>query len=293
MSNDENFEICKVKPTKFPPLLSEINDPPKELYVRGTYPLRDDLKYLCVVGARKFTDYGRSVCEELIAGLANYPVGIISGLALGIDSIAHKAALAAKLYTIAVPGSGIDSSAIYPATHRQLAERILESGGTILSEFEPKLHAAPWTFPQRNRIMAGLSHAILVIEAEKKSGTLITARLAAEYNRDVFVVPGSIHSRTSEGPHLLLRLGATPITKSADILDALNILPIPGVETPAKNYSDCSPQEQKVIGLLRSPMPRDELIRALGLNISEANALLSLMEIKDLIKEEMGEIRLR
>ena len=145
---------------EFPKLLKEINDPPKRLYVEGTLPA-DDAKWLCVVGSRKFSNYGKEVCEELIAGLVGQPVIIVSGLALGIDAIAHNAALNAGLKTIAVPGSGLDPKVLYPKSHFQLARKILEAGGALISEFEPDMVATPYTFPQRNRIMAGLCHATL------------------------------------------------------------------------------------------------------------------------------------
>lgn len=276
----------------FPKRLTEITDPPKKLFVRGELP-PEDHKYLCVVGARKFSEYGKQAVEKLIAGLRGYPIVIISGLALGIDSIAHRAALDAGLKTIAVPGSGLDPKVLYPASHRGLAEKIVEAGGCLLSEFEPMFRPTAYSFPQRNRIMAGLSDAVLIVESELKSGTLITSKFATEYNRDVLTIPGSIFSRTSAGPHMLLRLGATPITSSTELLEALGFKPD---ETKPKNlelvFADASPDEKKVLALLVEPLPRDELISKLGLSTSEANVLLGMMEIKGFIKESVGEIRI-
>lgn len=275
---------------KFPHLLKEITDPPKELYLRGTLPADENLRWLCVVGSRKYTQYGKDVCEKLIAGLCGYPVVVVSGLALGIDSIAHTAALEAGLVTVAVPGSGLGWDALYPRNHVPLAKRILEAGGALVSEFSPDFKATPWSFPQRNRIMAGMSHAVLLIEAGEKSGTLITARLASEYNREVLVVPGSIFAPSHKGSHQFLRLGATPVTSSEEILDSLDV--------KTKNPNDkiktanLSPNEQKVIDLLREPMPRDELIRALEMPVNEANILLSAMELRGLITETLGEVRI-
>jgi DNA processing protein len=204
------------------PQLLEIPQPPEELYIVGELP--KDHIYVSVVGSRRYTDYGQRCCRELILGLRGKPVAIVSGLAYGIDQIAHRSAMDAKLPTIAIPGSGLDPSALYPRGHTQLAEEILYNGGCLLSELEPFEKAAPWTFPQRNRIMAGISRAVLIIEAEEKSGTLITARLATEYNRDVLAVPGSIFSATSAGTNFLLRQGATPITCANDLLQALGLL---------------------------------------------------------------------
>ena len=274
----------------FPPLLTEIPDAPKKLYYRGTLPDWSAYKFLCVVGARKYSSYGKEVCERLIAGLAGYPVIIVSGLALGIDSIAHKAALAAGLKTLVVPGSGLDWNVLYPASHARLAKDIIKAGGALLSEFEPNFKATPYAFPQRNRIMAGMSHAVLVVEAEIKSGTLITSRLATEYNRDVLTVPGSIFSNGSSGPHMLLRLGATPVTSPAELLDALGFK---HEEKPiARDYTNCSVTEKILLELLTQPLPRDKLIRKSGLSASEANATLSVLEIKGLVTESLGEIRL-
>jgi DNA processing protein len=228
----------------------------------------------------------------LISGLRGYNICIVSGLALGIDSIAHRAALDAGLKTIAIPGSGLDSSVLYPSSHKQLAEKILQSGGAMLSEFEPKFRATPWSFPQRNRIMAGLSAAVLVIEAEIKSGTLITSKFATEYNRDVFTIPGSIFSKNSEGPNMLLRLGATPIRNSEDILEALGFKVDETPQNLELKYADCSPEEMLVVKILTEPLPKDELIRQMKMSVSQASTVLSIMEIKGLIQESMGEIRL-
>lgn len=276
---------------EFPKRLREISDPPKKLYIRGVPP-PEDYKYLCVVGARKYSEYGKQAVEKLIAGLRGYPVVIVSGLALGIDSIAHRAALDAGLKTIAVPGSGLDPKVLYPASHLRLAEKIVASGGCLLSEFEPMFRPTSYSFPQRNRIMAGLSDAVLVVEAELKSGTLITSKFATEYNRDVLTIPGSIFSRTSAGPHMLLRLGAIPITSFAELLEALGFDGKLGLKPAAVNYDDCSPDEKKVIAFLSEPASRDELIQSLGIPTSEANVLLGMMEIKGLIMESLGEIRL-
>jgi DNA processing protein len=266
-----------------PHILSEITDPPKQLYIRGSFP-SEEMKFLTVVGSRKYTPYGRQVCEKIISGLRGYPVVIISGLALGIDAIAHRSALETGLATIAVPGSGLDDRVLYPATNRKLAKEILDSGGALISEFEPNWKPRPESFPQRNRIMAGLSHAVLVIEAEMRSGTLITSRLATEYNRDVFAIPGPIHSKNSEGPHMLIQKGAMLIKESKDILDSFNI----SIDKKESNDKALTSQELKVKQILVEPLARDELIRTLNIKPQEANVLLSSLEIKGLIKESVG-----
>src|SRR3989344_4795871 len=179
-------DLKLLSPKDFPPLLREIPDAPKKLYVRGKLPSFNSA-WLAVVGSRACTPYGRQALRYLIEGLRGYPVVIVSGLAYGIDAEAHKAALEAKLPTVAVPGSGLDWNVLYPRANVNLAREILKAGlsgqgGALLSEFEPNLKAADYTFPQRNRIMAGLCKAALVVEAKERSGSLITARLATEYN---------------------------------------------------------------------------------------------------------------
>jgi DNA processing protein len=273
----------------FPELLKQITDPPVEMRIIGETPSTE--KYLAVVGSRKFSEYGKAVCEKLIAGLQGYSITIVSGLALGMDSIGHRSALEAGLPTVAIPGSGLGEKFLYPSQHRGLAEEIVENGGCLMSEFPDNYPSYPSNFPQRNRIIAGMSHATLVIEAELQSGTLITSKYAIEYNRDVFTVPHSIFSKTSEGPHMLLRLGATPITQSSDIVSAL------GLQThedlfEKRDYSDCSTDEHEVIKLLDEPISRDEIIRRLGKPVYVAQTILATMEIKGLIGESMGEIHL-
>lgn len=284
-------DIYKLKPEQFPDALLEIPQPPNKLYVRGKLPEKE-MVYLSVVGSRKNTSYGKDICEKLIEGLKGYPIVIVSGLAMGIDSIAHKIAIKNGITTIAFPGSGLDNSVLYPRTNIQLAEEIIKSGGCLISEMEPNFRATLYSFPQRNRLMAGISKAVLIIEAEEKSGTLITARMALDYNRDVLAVPGSAFSSNSNGTNWLIKQGATPITSSDDILIALGFNIEKPKQTDAERYADCGKDEMKIIELLREPMERNDLIRELGMNIGEANALLSIMELKDLIKEEMGEIRL-
>ncbi|MBP6946038.1 MAG: DNA-processing protein DprA [Candidatus Pacebacteria bacterium] len=278
-------EIKKLKPQNFPALLSEINDPPETLYLRGVLP-PPETKLLAVVGSRRMSRYGQDACEYLIQGLAGYPISIVSGLALGIDGVAHRAALTAGLHTIAVPGSGLSEEALYPRAHLTLSRNILDSGGALLSEMEPDEPAAPYTFPKRNRIMAGMSHATLIIEAGLKSGTLITARLATEYNRELLIVPHSIFSEGGTGGHLFMGLGARPVRSADDILDVFDMK-----KEETKKNIELTPDEERVIGILSAPMPRDELIRALGVATGSANVLLTQMEIRGIIIEFMGEIR--
>ncbi len=282
----QKFPIIRMH--EIPPLLREISDPPLHLNMQGMFPDPSQHTFLAVVGSRKFTSYGKQACEKIISGLHEYPIIIVSGLALGMDAIAHRAALSAGLTTVAVPGSGLDQNVLYPTVNRGLAQEILAHGGALVSEFENSFRATPFSFPQRNRIMAGLSQAVLVVEAEERSGTLITSRLATEYNRDVFTIPGSIFSSTSKGPHMLLRLGATPITSSNDLLAALGFSPV-AEKTPA--HTD-SPQEQLLLDLLNIPKTRDELIQELSWPAKEVSTILTVLELKGRIVLQGGKIRI-
>ncbi|MBU1557940.1 DNA-protecting protein DprA, partial [Patescibacteria group bacterium] len=239
---------------------------------------------------RKYSNYGQEACEKIISELQGYDITIVSGLAIGIDSIAHRSALKNNLKTISVPGSGLDSSVIYPSMNKKLADEIIESGGCLVSEFEPDFKATTWSFPQRNRIMAGIADVILVIEAGEKSGTLITARMGIDYNKDVAVVPASIFSHGAKGSNKLLHQGATPITCGTDLLELLNFSTENNSGQKSLNLDDYSPEERKLIELLSEPMSRDELIRESGMLVTELNPLISLMEIKGLVKESGGEI---
>ncbi|MFT7507592.1 MAG: DNA processing protein [Acidimicrobiales bacterium] len=282
-----SFPIHEVTPEEFPSLLREIPQVPKSLNYRGQLP-PTDMKLLAVVGSRKYSTYGKQVIEHLIGGLKGFNIGIVSGLALGVDSISHEAALRHDLYTLAVPGSGVDDTVIYPARHKGLAKQILEHNGGLLSEFEPTFTATKWSFTQRNRIMAGIAHATLMIEATEKSGTLITARMATDYNREVLVVPGNIFSGNCAGTHQFLKLGATPVTEAKDILYALGIDPEkePQKASLFEVPSDLTELEKKILTYLHEPTDTDTLMRMCSLLPHEANSLLMQMEIKGLITSE-------
>lgn len=277
---------------EFPPQLLEIPQIPDHLYIKGELPPPTDYIYVSVVGSRKHTSYGKDACEKIIRGLKGYPFVIVSGLALGIDSIAHKTALEVGLLTIAIPGSGLDDKVLYPSSNRGLADMILKKGGCLLSEFEPDFRATLWSFPKRNRIVAGISRAVIVIEAPEKSGALITVRMAVDYNRDVFAVPGSIFSDTSKGTNKFIKLGATPLTCAEDILNAFGLIdPLIPTQQTFEELEDASPEEKKLLSLLDQPLSRDELIAKSGISAPSANAIISLLEIKGLVSENLGKIR--
>ena len=272
----------------FPKLLQEMPAAPTHIYVRGVMPAYDHI-FLTVVGARRFSPYGKEVTQTLIEGLRGLPVVIVSGLAFGIDALAHRAALDADLKTIAVPGSGLNDEVLYPRENMALAEEIVRRGGALISHFENDVAAAPWTFPHRNRIMAGISHATLVIEAELKSGTLITSKFAGDFNRNVLTVPGSVFNSKSAGPHMLIKTGATPITCCADLREALGFTS--ETDRSLSSADNLSVDEKLVLAALDHPLSRDELFTSLNRDVISINIALSMLEIKGLITEFMGQIQ--
>lgn len=265
--------------------LGHIPGPPAALWLRGTLP-GPETKRLAVVGSRALTGYGRQACEALIGGLSGYPVSIISGLALGADACAHRAALRAGLHTVAIPGSGLLDARIAPQTNLGLARDILAAGGALLSEHPPDTEAHARFFPSRNRIMVGIADAVLVIEAGERSGTLITSRLAADYGRDLMCVPHRIGDAHGAGSHLFLRLGAELVTESGHILETLGI---PLRESGAsRQLAPMSEDESALYGALEEPRAKDELIRLSGLPAGAALTALIALELKGLAKEEYG-----
>jgi DNA processing protein len=280
----EKAKIKIILKKDFSQLLRETPFPPELLYLKGELP-DENLIHLAVVGTRRCSTYGKEACERIVSDLSEHKIVIVSGLAIGIDAISHKTALLNKAKTIAVLGSGLKDEVFYPQQNLRLAQEIVESGGCLISEYPYAMKAALHTFPQRNRIVAGLSRGIFVVEAPEKSGALITANFALDYNRDVFALVGSIFSGNSVGTNNLIKAGAIPITSSEDILREFGI----NIEETKKEII-LSPLEEKIISALIEPMPRDELIRRVGLAAREINPVLSVLEIRGLIKESGGEI---
>lgn len=215
----EKIDTVSINEPGYPQLLKEINDSPHTLFIRGKLPL-DKTPTIGVVGTRKFTDYGKLACEEIVGPLARQGIIIVSGLALGIDGIAHKTTLNNKGTTVAVLGGGVDKKTVAPTSHSDLAEQIIADGGAVISEYPPGFTPTAYSFPARNRIIAGLSLGTLIIEAAEKSGALITTRCALDYNREVFAVPHPINSPTGAGPNNLIKMGAKLVTKHTDILES-------------------------------------------------------------------------
>lgn len=270
----------------FPELLKEIPDAPALLYVRGHPEAWQRKPLIALVGSRKFTPYGKQVAEELALGLSRAGFTIVSGLAFGIDSVAHEATFEAGGTTVAVLGSGIDDTTLSPQSHRELAHEIISSGGALLSELAPGTSATLGTFPARNRIMAGMTLGTLMVEAATDSGSLITARLALDYNREVFAVPGSIFSPASAGTHALIRAGAKLVTGLTDILEELAPhLIATTTKDDVEVLSQLSEPEQRLYQTLSyEPLHVDKIIEASRLETMSVSVFLTQLEMRGLIK---------
>lgn len=270
---------------------------PKELYIEGEIPEitfdeygRAIPRILTVVGSRKHTTYGKDAVEVLLKGLQGEPVIVLSGLALGIDGLSHKTALSHNIQTIAIPGSGLSRRVLYPKAHLHLAEDILKEGGVLISELKEDEESSPWSFPSRNRIMAALCDAVLIIEAEEASGTLITARQALELGKDIGVVPGNIFSSSSKGTNALAKDGAQIITSTEDLFDLLHL----SYENKKEEISvplTLTSEESAIMNLLTEPHQKDDLLIKSNLPTSVFLTALSSLEIKGYIHETFGEVR--
>ena len=268
----------------FPLLLRAIHDPPPGLFLRGV-PEEELLSRpaVAVVGARACSPYGRQVARLLGRELAAAGLVVASGLARGVDGEAHRGALEAGGPTVAVLGCGIDRD--YPAAHRALAAEIAERG-LVVSEYAPGVAPAPWRFPARNRIVAGLCAATVVVEARERSGALITADLALEEGREVFAVPGEITSALSAGSNALLRLGATPLTSAGDVLESFGLAPAD--TTPPELSPAAAALLERIRDAAAAP---DELARSLGLGAGEVAVALTELELAGLVTLEEGLVR--
>jgi len=284
---NQKIQIIPAYDKDYPELLKEIPVPPFLLYVRGNKEILNNFS-LGVVGTRRLTEYGEMAILKILPEICQANVTIVSGLALGIDTIAHKTALEFKTPTIAVLGTGIDDEIIYPAQNISLAHRIIKEGGAIISEYAPGTHGTPFSFPQRNRIISGLSKGTLVIEADIKSGALITAKYAVDQNRDVFAVPGNILNRTSRGTNLLIKRGAKPILEASDVLEEY---PDKIQNSKSKTQTEINAEnevEKKILEVLANsdePVSIDNIIRVSDLSSQEVSTQLVLMEIKKKVKK--------
>lgn len=268
----------------YPKLLKQIPDPPLILYYRGNIQLLEKISLIGFVGSRWATKYGLMVTEKLVSSLSNYLVGVISGLAFGIDAISHKSAIANNIPTVAVLGSSVDDKWIYPRENFNLAMEILNHNGLIISEYPPGSEARKHQFIARNRIIAGLSTGVTIVEAGKKSGALITADFAIDFNRAVFAIPGPITSPLSFGPHQLINQGAKLIQTAADIAEEL-MIPL-SMNTVQTSSLQLSPTESLVLKCMQiSNTNFEEILSKTQLPINDIQAALSSLELKSLITQ--------
>jgi DNA processing protein len=279
------LESLTLDDTDYPEPLRRISDPPPVLFVRGSFSAADS-PAVAIVGTRRVSAYGRAVAERLAADLAAAGVTVVSGLAKGVDTVAHRAALDAGGRTIAVLGNGLDQ--VYPPENAGLAKRMVEPDrGAVVTEFAPGVPPDAVNFPRRNRIISGLSKAIVVVEAGQKSGALITADFALEQGRDVLAVPGSILSAGSIGSNTLLKEGATLVTGVEDILDAIGVQP--AAARGAQALQGLPPGEQAVVNVLTAePRHVDEIALAAARPAAEVGATLVILELRGLARQVGG-----
>lgn len=275
----------------YPALLKEISDPPLVIFVKGNERVLNDPQLkIGVVGSRKNTSYGAYTIKKIVSPLSKNNVTIVSGLAYGIDALAHKQAIEDHAQTVGVLGGGVDH--IYPAAHKDLYRSVMEHG-CILSEYLPDVKPLPRYFPQRNRIISGLSHGVLVVEATAKSGSLITARRALSQNREVFAVPGSIQSIYSEGTHHLIQNGAKLVTTHTDILDEFSWVQTSLDFGAASAQSTASETEQKVIEAIRDGHEHfDAILENTGMHASQLSEVLTMLTLNGTILHQESGYRL-
>lgn len=278
------MKIVTLKSKKYPSPLKQVgSDAPKQLYYKGSWDEAIFLNCLAVVGSRQITAYGRQTTEKIVGEAAAAGLTIVSGFMYGIDAAAHKAAVRVSGRTIAVMPCGIDI--IHPEYQQDLYAEILDNKGLVVSEYEGSFLPTHWSYPQRNRIVAGLSKAVLVVEAGEKSGSLITANLAKKYKRKVFVVPNPITSENSKGIMKLIKEGAVPVSSAEDILKYFKVKGL--FKSPQKSAKTGDDVETKILEQLkRESSDIDYLARIFGLPASKIGSTLSLMQLKGLIKQD-------
>ncbi|MEO6078011.1 MAG: DNA-processing protein DprA, partial [Candidatus Andersenbacteria bacterium] len=269
----DDIKILSFADPEYPALLREIHKPPEQLYIRGNVEILSSPLLLGVVGSRKATMYGQQVCAQVLPPCVRAGLTLVSGMAYGIDSFAHRICIDQNKPTIAVLGSGVDDASLYPRGNKNLAQEILKTGGAIISEYEPGTTAYLGNFPARNRIIAGLCNATLIVQAAKRSGSLITARLAMEENRDVLAVPGPITDPACEGTNMLIRDGA------GMVLDAVDILTVYELEESTAETMTHEPlrEDLEIIfsKLSADPLQIDDIAEVCGVSIQDASAGLA------------------
>ncbi len=280
-----NIQLLTWETADYPNYLREIPNPPPLLYLQGDL-LEQDRWAVAVVGTRRLTSYGRQVTRDLVAGLVQNNITVVSGLARGIDAIAHKTAVELGGRTLAVLGSGLD--AIYPADNRALAQEITQGHGAIISEYGLGIQPEAKNFPPRNRIISGLSLGVIIVEAGERSGALITTNFALEQNRDVFAVPGNINSPASQGTNKLIQEGAKLVTRVEDVLEELNLHMVAERTAEQLVLPETAEEIALYTRLSAQPVHIDDLSRTTGLPSALVSSTLTLMELKGMVQQVGG-----
>jgi len=279
------IQEIKINDRNYPKLLKKIKGAPKVLYYIGK--IKPEENCFAIVGTRRFSHYGKEMASEMAGDLADAGLTIVSGLAPGIDTFSHLTTLERKGRTIAVVGTGLDEKSIFPKENIKLARKIVETGGCLISEYPPGTRGTHFTFPQRNRIISGLSLGVLVVEAKEKSGALITADYARKQNRKVFAVPGPIYSSNSKGCHYLIKKGAKLVENANDILQELDLFSL----TPKTEQVGKTEEENLIIGVLREEaLYVDRIIEKTELPAAVVASTLAILEISGKVKNLGGNI---
>ena len=283
----DEIKTTNIQDENYPKLLKGIKNAPEVIYYKGE--IKFDENCFAVVGTRRFSPYGKQVALEMAGDLAEAGLIIVSGLAPGIDTFCHTAAVERRKRTIAVLGTGVDEKSIYPQSNLKLAQKILETGGALISEYPPDQRGTQFTFPQRNRIISGLSLGILVIEAKERSGALITAEWARKQRRKIFAVPGPIYASNSKGCHYLIKNGAKLVENANDILEELN-LKCARFDLTQETLGE-NEEESLILDVLKGgPLYIDKIIEKTKLKASEVASTLAILEIKGKVRNLGGNI---
>jgi len=287
VANDNNVDVLTLDDNNYPDLLKNIYDPPPVLYVKGQ-AISQNEKTIAIVGTRRASHYGKEIAKKLAYELSSLGFTIVSGMALGIDTLAHRGALDAKGKTVAALGCGVDI--VYPPSNRELAQEIVSSGA-LVSEFPMGTGIEKGNFPRRNRIISGLSLGTIVVEGHYDSGAMITAKQALDQGREVFAVPGNVELNQSKGPHWLIKNGAKLVERVEDILDELNMMMPKKMTNEGRNYLNLTEDEQKIVKALSlEPKYIDTISVETGLPTPQVSSLLLMLEVKKIVRQLPGKI---
>ena len=285
---ERNIDFIHPEDNRYPYLLKHIDNPPTGLFLLGNIDICNMERTLAVVGSRKASENSKNTLRNILSGFANTDICIVSGLAEGIDTVAHKTAIENNIKTIAVIGGGFDK--LYPKSNVELFNKIIDGNGAVITEYWPDTDAISWHFPVRNRIVSGLSKGVLIAEAAMKSGAMITGKLALEQGKELMCIPGLISNPNTEGIYSLLKTGATLITNTQDILDALNWEFKTNIQKKEENTYNFSEEEKLIYDILRKDsLTMDEIVTKTNLNINDLMVILTKLELDGVISQTHGE----